>query len=208
MQHRHTVLFVDDEVNILRALQRLLRSEDMNVLCSSRGEEALETLSRQPVQVVVSDQRMPEMSGVDLLSRVRERWPDVVRMMLTGYTEMTIAVDAMGGDAAHVERAHTVGVAERRGLALGAALGHFAGSLGQVRDQRHAEAPAQRGGLAVDRVGASVGRVRRDRRHDPIVAVPLLHEAARALQPLVIRGRVGRRQPHNRLAADRAHPEG
>ena len=95
MQHRHTVLFVDDEVNILRALQRLLRSEDMNVLCASRAEEALEALSRNLVQVVVSDQRMPEMSGVDLLSRVRERWPDVVRMMLTGYTEMDVAVDAI-----------------------------------------------------------------------------------------------------------------
>jgi putative nucleotidyltransferase with HDIG domain len=95
MQHRHTVLFVDDEVNILRALQRLLRSEDMNVLCASRPEDAIEALSRNHVQVVVSDQRMPEMSGVDLLARVRERWPDVIRMMLTGYTEMDVAVDAI-----------------------------------------------------------------------------------------------------------------
>ena len=95
MQHPHTVLFVDDEVNILKALQRLLRTERMNVLCASRGEEALELLQKHPVQVVVSDQRMPEMTGVDFLSRVRERSPDIVRMMLTGYTEMDIAVDAI-----------------------------------------------------------------------------------------------------------------
>jgi putative nucleotidyltransferase with HDIG domain len=95
MQHEHTVLFVDDEVNILKALQRLLRSEPMNVLAASRGEEAIEMLQRHPVQVVVSDQRMPEMSGVDFLSRVRERSPDVVRMMLTGYTEIDVAVDAI-----------------------------------------------------------------------------------------------------------------
>jgi len=95
MHNAHTVLFVDDEVNILKALQRLLRSEDMNVLCASRGEEALAMLDENEVQVVVSDQRMPEMRGVDLLSRVRERWPDVVRMMLTGYTEMDVAVDAI-----------------------------------------------------------------------------------------------------------------
>ena len=95
MQHSHSVLFVDDEVNILKALQRLLRSERMNVLCASRGEEALELLQKHPVQVVVSDQRMPEMTGVDFLSRVRERSPDIVRMMLTGYTEMDIAVDAI-----------------------------------------------------------------------------------------------------------------
>jgi len=95
MQHEHTVLFVDDEINILKALQRLLRNEDMNVLCASRGQEALAMLEEAPAQVVVTDQRMPEMCGVDLLSAVRERCPDVVRMMLTGYTEMTVAVEAI-----------------------------------------------------------------------------------------------------------------
>jgi putative nucleotidyltransferase with HDIG domain len=91
----HTVLFVDDELNILKAVQRLLRHEQMNVLCASRAQEALELLDRQPAQVVVTDQRMPEMSGVDLLSAVRERHSDVVRMMLTGYTEMNVAVEAI-----------------------------------------------------------------------------------------------------------------
>ena len=95
MQQEHTVLFVDDEVNILKALQRLLRSEDMTVLSASRGQEALELLEKTSAQVVISDQRMPEMSGVDLLSQVRERWPDVVRMMLTGYTEIDVAVEAI-----------------------------------------------------------------------------------------------------------------
>jgi len=95
MRYQHTVLFVDDEVNILKAIQRLLRSEEMNVLCASRASEALELLEKHRTQVVVTDQRMPEMSGVDFLARVRERWPDVVRMMLTGYTEMKVAVDAI-----------------------------------------------------------------------------------------------------------------
>jgi response regulator RpfG family c-di-GMP phosphodiesterase len=95
MRHEHTVLFVDDEVNILKALQRLLRTEDMNVLCASRAAEALDLLEKHPPQVVVTDQRMPEMSGVDFLAHVRERQPDIVRMMLTGYTEMKVAVDAI-----------------------------------------------------------------------------------------------------------------
>jgi putative nucleotidyltransferase with HDIG domain len=95
MRAERTVLFVDDEVNILKALQRLLRHESMNVLTASRGREALELLDQAPAQVVVTDQRMPEMSGVDLLSAVRERHPDVVRMMLTGYTEMDVAVEAI-----------------------------------------------------------------------------------------------------------------
>ena len=95
MRHAHTVLFVDDEVNILRALQRLLRHEEMNVLSTDRANEALEIVAREPVQLVVTDQRMPDMSGVDLLSKVRERQPDVVRMLLTGYTEIDVAVDAI-----------------------------------------------------------------------------------------------------------------
>jgi putative nucleotidyltransferase with HDIG domain len=91
----HTILFVDDEVNILKALRRLTRHEAWTVLCASRASEALEMMERSPAQVVVSDQRMPEMSGVDLLQAVRDRYPDVVRMMLTGYTEMNVAVDAI-----------------------------------------------------------------------------------------------------------------
>ena len=95
MSEQHTVLFVDDEVNILRAVQRLMRNEPCEVVTASRGAEALEVLARQPVQVVVTDQRMPEMSGVDLLSAIRDRHPDLVRMMLTGYTEMNVAVEAI-----------------------------------------------------------------------------------------------------------------
>jgi putative nucleotidyltransferase with HDIG domain len=95
MQDQRTVLFVDDEVNILKAVQRLLRPEEMTVLCASTGEEALEILSKTKTQVVVTDQRMPEMSGVDLLSSVRQRHPDIVRMMLTGFTEMNVAVEAI-----------------------------------------------------------------------------------------------------------------
>jgi putative nucleotidyltransferase with HDIG domain len=91
----HAVLFVDDEVNILKAVKRLLRNEPWEVQCASRPQEALELLDTQAVQVVVSDQRMPEMSGVDFLAAVRECHPDVVRMMLTGYTEMNVAVEAI-----------------------------------------------------------------------------------------------------------------
>jgi len=95
LQKEHTILFVDDEVNILKALQRLLRNEPMSVLTASRPQEAIDLLAKTPAQVVVSDQRMPEMTGVDLLSTLRDRHPDMVRMMLTGYTEMNIAVEAI-----------------------------------------------------------------------------------------------------------------
>ena len=95
MRYNRSVLFVDDEPNILKSLQRLLRQEEMNVLCASTGEEALEILDQTPAQVLVTDQRMPEMSGVDLLSAVRDRHPEIIRMMLTGFTEIKVAVEAI-----------------------------------------------------------------------------------------------------------------
>jgi putative nucleotidyltransferase with HDIG domain len=95
MESARTVLFVDDEPNILKSLQRLMRQEDINVLCASTGKEALEILDETPAQVFVTDQRMPEMSGVDLLSAVRERHPEIIRMMLTGFTEIKVAVEAI-----------------------------------------------------------------------------------------------------------------
>ena len=91
----HTVLFVDDEVNILKALQRLLRNEPIDVLTASTPSEAFELIERAGPQVIVTDQRMPEMSGVDFLASARDRHNDVVRMMLTGYTDMKVAVEAI-----------------------------------------------------------------------------------------------------------------
>jgi putative nucleotidyltransferase with HDIG domain len=98
--HRFTdeipgVLFVDDEVNIRRALARLFRTEPYRVLQAGSAEEALRILESESVQVVVSDQRMPGMHGATLLSRVRERWPETIRIMLTGYTEIDVAVEAI-----------------------------------------------------------------------------------------------------------------
>ena len=91
----HTVLFVDDEPNILRAIQRTLRNEQMTVLTASSAEEALNLLGHTEVHAVVSDQEMPGTNGVELLSRVRDHHPATIRMMLTGFTAMDVAVDAI-----------------------------------------------------------------------------------------------------------------
>jgi response regulator RpfG family c-di-GMP phosphodiesterase len=90
-----TVLFVDDEPNILKAISRLFRRESFTLHTAESGEAALEIMDKFPAHVIVSDQRMPGMSGVDLLARVRERWPDVIRILLTGNSEMSIAVEAV-----------------------------------------------------------------------------------------------------------------
>jgi len=81
-----TVLVVDDEVRSQDALRRTL-DEDFTVFTASSAEEARGLLERQPVSVILCDQRMPGMTGVVFLKEVRERWPDAVRIVISGYTD-------------------------------------------------------------------------------------------------------------------------
>ena len=81
-----TVLVVDDEVRSQDALRRTL-DEDFTVFTASSAEEARGLLQRQPVSVILCDQRMPGMTGVNFLKEVREQWPDIVRIVISGYTD-------------------------------------------------------------------------------------------------------------------------
>ena len=90
-----SVLFVDDEVNILAALKRLFRPQGYRIHIAESGASALALLEQTPVDLVVSDMRMPEMNGAQLLEQVRNRWPETVRILLTGYAEMSATVDAI-----------------------------------------------------------------------------------------------------------------
>jgi CheY-like chemotaxis protein len=84
---QHIVLLVDDEPLVLRALSRALRREAYQILLANSGAEGLALLARHPVDVVVSDMRMPNMDGVTFLRQVREQCPQVARIILTGYAE-------------------------------------------------------------------------------------------------------------------------
>lgn len=94
-----TLLLVDDEENILAALKRMLRRASIRVLTASSATEGLRLLAAQPVDVVVSDQRMPVMTGVEFLRRVKELHPDSVRMVLSGYTDLQSVTDAINEGA-------------------------------------------------------------------------------------------------------------
>ena len=94
-----TVLIVDDEPNILRALSRTLRREGYRVLQADSGPQAFDVLASEDVQVIISDQRMPEMSGTEFLSQVKEIYPQVVRIILSGYTELSAVTDAINRGA-------------------------------------------------------------------------------------------------------------
>jgi len=88
------ILIVDDEEEILRSLRGLLRME-FEVHTAQSGSEALRILEQQPIQVVLSDQRMPEMAGVELLSQARGERPAAVRVLFTGYTDVRAVIDAI-----------------------------------------------------------------------------------------------------------------
>lgn len=96
-----TLLVVDDEPAIRRALQHTLEGEGYRLLAAGSGEEALELLEREPVDLLLCDLGMPGMSGLELLRRVRERWPAVIRMVLTGGGSLETAVASINQGEVH-----------------------------------------------------------------------------------------------------------
>jgi len=91
---KHAILVVDDEPEILYSLRGLLRME-FEVHTAESGHEAIRILQQQPIQVVMSDQRMPEMTGVELLNQVQGEYPDAIRMVFTGYSDIKAVIDAI-----------------------------------------------------------------------------------------------------------------
>lgn len=94
-------LVVDDEPDILDAIERLFR-KDYRVITARTADEAIELVETEPVQVVMTDQRMPEMSGIEFLARLRETRPDIVRVLFTGYSNIDHVIDAI--NQGHVYR--------------------------------------------------------------------------------------------------------
>lgn len=90
-----TILCVDDDPHILNALKRVLRKEDYAVLTAESVSRGLELLRSRPVQIVISDQRMPEMSGVEFLQKVKDISSDTVRCILSGYADAGLIVDSI-----------------------------------------------------------------------------------------------------------------
>ena len=90
-----SVLLVDDEENILSSLRRVLRGQPYSVQIANGGEQALEILRKQPVDLVISDARMPGMDGATLLAEVQKQWPKTMRILLTGYADISTTIRAI-----------------------------------------------------------------------------------------------------------------
>jgi len=98
---QRTLLLVDDELSVLAALKRLFRREDYTILTASSGEQALDLLATAKVDVIISDQRMPGMTGVEFLRRVKALHPDTVRMTLSGFADLQSIIDAVNEGAVY-----------------------------------------------------------------------------------------------------------
>ena len=91
---KHCLLVVDDEPDLVYSVQDLLRY-DYRVLGATRASEGLKILEREQVHIVMSDQRMPEMTGVEFLKKLRETHPHIVRLLFTAYADLKAVVDAI-----------------------------------------------------------------------------------------------------------------
>lgn len=100
---KHVILLVDDEEAITRSSRRLFRKEGYLILSAASGTAGLQMLRRleYPVSLIISDQRMPEMSGAEFLARSREKAPDAIRFLLTGYSDMNAVIEAVNKGEIH-----------------------------------------------------------------------------------------------------------
>ena len=89
------VLFLDDEENILNSLKRLLMNEAYEIVTTTDHNEALAIIAKEKVKVVFSDERMPNISGAVFLGKVKEQFPDIVRILFTGYADISAAEAAI-----------------------------------------------------------------------------------------------------------------
>ena len=92
---RHAILMIDDEPHVLKAFQRVLRREPYTLMTAESGEAGLNLLEAREVSLVISDYNMPHMNGLELLKTVKNIYPHILTIMLTGQAEMEIAIQAI-----------------------------------------------------------------------------------------------------------------
>ncbi|MDD2467386.1 MAG: response regulator [Desulfobulbus sp.] len=96
---KRTLLLVDDEPYMLSGLTRVFRREGYRLLTATSGPEALELLAVNEVHVIISDQRMPKMTGIELLSRVKELYPETTRIILSAHSDQQTVTEAINQGA-------------------------------------------------------------------------------------------------------------
>lgn len=90
---KSNIIIVDDAKGILSSFQRDLRKEPYNVFFANSGDAALEILLENPCKLIISDVKMPRMTGFELLAKVQELYPDVIRVVLSGHSDVKLILD-------------------------------------------------------------------------------------------------------------------
>ncbi|WP_430455442.1 response regulator [Rheinheimera sp.] len=89
------LLCVDDEAGILKSLQRLFVGQPVRVLLAGSGQQALQLMQTEKVQLIISDMRMPQMNGAEFLAQAAQLQPDCYRILMTGYADLASTVQAI-----------------------------------------------------------------------------------------------------------------
>jgi DNA-binding NtrC family response regulator len=160
---KYAVLVVDDEPDILFSLKGLLRRE-FDVYTARGGREAIEVLREHPVHVIMTDQRMPEMTGVEFLNRAKEQHPDAIRVIFTGYADPKSLMDAINQANVYRFVAKPWDPDELIGVLRKACAGYrriverkeVVEELGRLRERLEAAAGAIRDGGGVEAVRGAV----------------------------------------------------
>jgi response regulator RpfG family c-di-GMP phosphodiesterase len=103
LKYKHSLLLVDDEESIIKSLRRLLRNENYDISTATNGAEGLILIreAQRPFSLIISDQRMPVMTGVQFLAEARKTLPNAMRILLTGYSDMDAVIDAVNNGGIH-----------------------------------------------------------------------------------------------------------
>jgi response regulator RpfG family c-di-GMP phosphodiesterase len=99
--YKPAVLLVDDEASILNSLRRLLRNQPYDLFFADSGEQALEVMAQQRIDLVMTDARMPNMDGATLLAEIHQRYPTTTRILLTGYADLNMIIKAINEGQIH-----------------------------------------------------------------------------------------------------------
>jgi len=96
-----SLLFVDDEDNVLKALKRIFLEENYKIFTALSAKDALDVMEREKIHLVISDHRMPGMTGTQLLKEIKQKWPETIRIMLTGYADIQSVMGAVNEGAVY-----------------------------------------------------------------------------------------------------------
>lgn len=98
---KDTILFVDDEINVLNSMKRLFMDSDVRIMTAMNAFEAMDILKNNNISVIVSDNRMPEMTGIEFLQKAKDISPETVRIIMTAYADLHAAIDAINKGAVY-----------------------------------------------------------------------------------------------------------